>query len=38
MTRWASENQAAVLDDKDNGEWDDIGQCPNCDHGGITGT
>ena len=38
MMRWASGNRATVSNDEDNGEWDDIGQCPNCDHQGITGT
>jgi hypothetical protein len=37
MTRWASTNRVTVSDDED-GEWDDIGECGNCDHQGITGT
>jgi hypothetical protein len=27
-----------TISDDENGEWDDIGECPNCDHQGITGT
>jgi hypothetical protein len=35
MTHWASESRATVSDDK--GKWDDIRECPNCDHQGIPG-
>jgi hypothetical protein len=37
MTRWASRNVSPVSDDED-GEWDDVGECPHCRHQGISGT
>jgi hypothetical protein len=36
MTRWAA--STPVSDDEDDGEWDDVGECSNCQHQGITGT
>ncbi len=35
MTQWAT--SAPVSDDDDDG-WDDVGECSNCQHRGITGT
>jgi hypothetical protein len=37
MTRWASQSRVTVSDDED-GEWDDVGECSNCRHQGISGT
>jgi hypothetical protein len=37
MMRWTPENRVSVSDNED-GEWDDIGECANCRHQGITGT